>query len=122
MIWTWLSTYSGALLVILAVIPILWGSFSYIKIKNKEANYLHFKTYHELIQQLVEPKDTVSGMKVDRQVAVIFELRYFKKYFPVTLRILKGEKESWTKSGANPRLLQELDFTINFLDKRSKSD
>jgi len=109
MIWTVLS-------VILAAIPIIWGSISYIKIKKKEADYLQFKTYHDLIQQLVEPEKPGSAMFIDRQIAVIFELRYFKKYYPVSLRILKGLKESWTKSGVNLRLSQELDMTINFLE------
>jgi hypothetical protein len=120
-IWTWLFTHSGVLSVILAAIPILWGSFSYIKIKNKEAKYLQFKTYHDLIRQLVEPEKPGSNLYLDRQIAVIFELREFKKYYPVTLRILQGLKESWTKPAVPLRLHQELDLTIKFLVKRSRS-
>ena len=118
-IWTWLSTSALALSsVILAAIPILWGAFSYILIKKKEAEYLQFKTYHDLIRQLVEPEKPGSAIYLDRQIAIIFELREFKKYYPVTLRILQGLKETWTKSDASPRLRKELDLALEFLVKR----
>jgi hypothetical protein len=118
MIWTWVSTNSGVICIILAAIPIIWGAISYINIKKREANYLQFKTYHELIRQLVEPEKPNSKMFLDRQVAIIYELRFYKKYYPVSLRMLKGLKVSWTKPGVLPRLLQELDITINFLENK----
>ena len=56
-------------------------------------------------------------MRLDRQIAVIFELRNFKEYFPVTLRILRGLKKSWTGYGPKEkrnRLHEELNETISF--------
>ncbi len=122
---TWLNENSAALNVILAalgvilvLLPILWSIFSYINVKKKEAKIYQFETYHGLIKQLVEPDEPDEPKYIDRQVAVIFELRNFRKYYPATLRILQGlkENEAWSKY---PRLNQELDLTIKFINKKS---
>jgi len=62
--------------------------------------------------------------KLDRQIAVIFELRArtFKRYYPVTLRILEGLKHDWASYGPDDkrkRLMQELDLAIAHLKKKT---
>lgn len=60
-------------------------------------------------------------MRLDRQIAVIFELRNFKEYFPVTLRILKGLKVSWAEYGSEEkrgRLQKELDLSIEYIESK----
>ena len=60
-------------------------------------------------------------MRLDRQIAVIFELRNFKEYFPVTLRILRGLKESWADYGPKEkrnRLHEELDESISYIERK----
>ncbi|MNG37384.1 hypothetical protein D3C84_1247180 [compost metagenome] len=60
-------------------------------------------------------------MRLDRQIAVVFELRNFKEYFPVTLRIFKGLKESWAEYGPEEkreRLHEELDLAITYIEKK----
>ena len=63
-----------------------------LSIKGADQRERHFLAYHKLIQQLVEREEPDQPMRIDRQIAVIFELRNFKEYFPVTLRILRGLK------------------------------
>jgi hypothetical protein len=61
-------------------------------------------------------------MKLDRQIAVVFELRNFKEYFPVTLRILKGLRNDWQDYGPESkrnRLLQEIDESIKFIEPKT---
>lgn len=61
-------------------------------------------------------------MRLDRQVAVVFELRSLDAYHPVTLRILKGLKEDWSNAEYGPlqkrgRLLAEIDLAIEHISK-----
>lgn len=60
-------------------------------------------------------------MMLDRQIAIVFELRDFKAYYPVSLRILKGLKEAWADYGSEDqrkRLLEELDLAIGHISKK----
>jgi hypothetical protein len=59
-------------------------------------------------------------MRVDRQIAIVFELRNFRRYFPVTLQILRGSKTTWQNhaGAATPRLLHEVDIAIGYIEKR----
>ena len=121
--WKWLNDNSGALGVVLVLIPLTWAIFSYLSVKKQELKERRFQVYHKLIQNLVEREDPELPMKLDRQIAIIFELRNFKEYFPVTLRILNGLKESWQEYGPEKkrgRLYAELDFAIKHIEKSSK--
>ncbi len=119
--WKWLNDNAGAVGVVLAVVPLVWATYTYLSIKKQEQKERHFLAYHKLIQQLVEREDPNQPMRLDRQIAVIFELRNFKEYFPVTLRILRGLKESWAdyrpKDKRN-RLHEELDESISYIERK----
>jgi hypothetical protein len=95
-LWKWLTANGTALGVVIAAIPILWAVVQYIRIRRAEDRRVQFTTFHDLIQQLVEPEDPNKTMRLDRQIAVIFELRSrtFKRYYPVKLRILEGLKST----------------------------
>lgn len=76
-----------------------------------------FNSYHRLIKELVEGDS--GGTRMDRQIAVIFELRNFKNYYEVSLRILKGPRKDWEgENNKNKRLLDELDLSIAFPEKK----
>ena len=69
-----------------------------------------FKIYHDLLKQLVDE----AVPKLDRQIAVIFELRHFPDYYEVSKRILKGLKVSWKD---NHRITNEIDITLDYMRK-----
>jgi hypothetical protein len=75
--------------------------------------------YHKLVKELVEPTD--GGLYVDRQAAIMYELRNFKRYYPYSLRMLRGLKQKWAAvPNQFPRLIEELNITIEFLENKSK--
>lgn len=58
-------------------------------------------------------------MFIDRQTAVMYEMRNFKRYYPFTLRMLKGLREKWMVfPNQFPRLMEELNLTIEFIEKK----
>lgn len=86
--------------------------------ERKAAHYWkEFEVYHKLVKELVEPP-TEGALYVDRQAAIMYELRNFKRYYPYSLRMLCGLKKSWADAlDKTPRAKEEMDITIEFLEK-----
>ena len=117
----WINTNSGWLGVLIALIPIIWGALQYLSLKRSEIRQKEFENYHSLIKQLVEREDPNIPLKLDRQTAIVFELRNYKPYFEVSIRILTGLKEDWAEYGPNnkrSRLMEEIDATIVYMQSK----
>ena len=128
-LWNWLVRNGSAVGVILAVTallvtltPIVWAVVQYIVIRRAENQRLRFTTFHHLIKQLVERETPDQPMRIDRQIAVVYELRSFTSYHPVTLRILKGLRSDWEHHAPAhkwKRLLEEIDLAIKHIDPKA---
>lgn len=101
---------------VVTAIPVIWAAFQYILIKRAEEKDRNFRTYHRLIKELVQGDGVKSEDPVylDRQVAVIYELRNFPTYYPVTLRILDKSMISWGLTKQR-YLLAESAHTVSFI-------
>lgn len=100
----------GALIAYFSlVLPI----YKYLQDKRKEERNKRFENYHKLIDELVGGQAGKDVM-LDRQVAIIYELRNFNEYFPVTLRILEGLKNTWSQQ--DDRLLNEIRLTEEYIN------
>lgn len=120
-IFIWISKNTPALGVLLAAGPVIWGIVQFILVRRAEEKKIRFETYHSLIKQLVERENPDQPLRLDRQTAVVYELRDFKHYFPVTLRILKGLREDWSDYGPKEkrdRLLGEIDLAIEYIKNK----
>jgi hypothetical protein len=106
----------GIIISILVVTaPAIWNFIVFLSLKNKEIAHNRFKIYHELIENLVQSDKP----KLDRQIAIIFELRNFKEYFELTTRILEGLRNTWDKP-ENSRIINEIDITITYIENNVK--
>jgi hypothetical protein len=92
----------------------------YIDQRRLEEKDKRFTNYHKLIEGLV---DHPAGQpKLDRQIAIVFELRNYPEYFQVTVRILKGLQDSWLPTGDSvKRLITEIDLTIDYINQQQHS-
>tara|TARA_B100000767_G_C19237238_1_gene317730 strand:+ start:24 stop:383 length:360 start_codon:yes stop_codon:yes gene_type:complete len=115
--WEWIGKNSTQLGILLAVIPIAWAAVQYLWAQRNELKHRRFETYHDLIKKLVQSEDPDQTMMLDRQIAIIFELRNFKEYYPVSLRILRGLKDTWSDDKRR-RVREEIDESINFISKK----
>ena len=100
--------------IAISIIGIAIYLIGYIFERRDRLRWQEFKTYHELIKELVSAEDC----KADRQTAAIYELRYFKRYYEHSLRMLKHLKENWKIL----RLLEEIDITIECLEGKIKRE
>ncbi len=118
---SWISQNAAGLGALLAAGPVIWGIVQFILVRRAEEKKIRFETYHSLIKQLVERENPDQPMKLDRQTAVVYELRDFKHYFPVTLRILKGLRDDWSDYGPKEkrdRLLKEINLAIEYIQDK----
>lgn len=94
---------------------LIWQLIQFFVSRSSDAKNRQFEAYHRLIRELVQPTDGPATM-IDRQIAVVFELRRFKFYGEVTTRILTGLQNEWRDKGKlDLRLDQELELTLNWL-------
>lgn len=114
-----LKTYGSQLGVIGAAIAFIFGVYKFQAERSTSFFWKEFEVYHKLVKELVEPPSEQGAMYVDRQAAIMFELRNFKRYYPYSLRMLNGLREKWAAvPNQFPRLVDELDLTIKFLEKK----
>jgi hypothetical protein len=106
-----LNEYSGAIGIALTLLSGLWALLKLTEyLKDKK-----FQNYHRLIGELVdETSNPDRVIKLDRQIAIIFELRNYSTYYPVTGRILADLREPWKNQ---QRAVSEIDLTLDFISK-----
>lgn len=95
-VWEWVKEYNGTLAIFVSLITGGLALFHYINIKRAEEKARRFSDYHKLIEDL-NGKEGGEAPYIDRQMTVVYELRQFPGYYPVTLRILKRSLPHWEK-------------------------
>lgn len=110
-IFNFIKDYTVAISLILLIPTGGWGVYKF----HKHIKDQRFRTYHDLLDQLVnEQRYPDRKIKLDRQIAIIFELRNFPEYFEVTKRIFEGLKEDWSEG--SPRAIKEIDLTLQYIN------
>jgi hypothetical protein len=117
----WLSAHAAALSAFGAAIAFVWTIAQFLLQRQRESRERQFETYHRLVKELVSPDSATGNMWIDRQAAVVFELRHFPRYYEFTERMLKGLREKWSKDPEFrwPRLVEEIDLTLAHIQKRA---
>ncbi|MCH5508877.1 hypothetical protein B1F69_19320 [Pseudomonas syringae] len=121
--WKFLSEHNGALGLILSLATAAFALNHYFSIKRSEEQARKFANFHQLLQDLNEgkpkPNGDVGGQYIDRQQAIIYELRSFKEYHPVIVRILNRAIVTWGQSETRYMnvLIDEAQKTLSFIIK-----
>jgi hypothetical protein len=113
----WLTSNATALAIILAALTFVWPVVQFIVVRRKEQRTHEFEAFHRLIKELVAPDSDTKSVWIDRQIAAVFELRHFPRYYEVTVRILNGLREKWSADPEFkwPRLIEEIDLTVEYI-------
>jgi len=120
MLIAWISTNIVAIGVFIAIATFLvsfaslcFSAYRFVTTKRDAQLQIDFENYHKLIAQLVGSQRDTETMKLDSQVAIVYELQRFHRYRTVTVRILDGLRSEWSNSGNNnSRLIKEMDIAI----------
>lgn len=97
----------------------LWTVIQFALTQRKDRKKHVFETYHKLVEDLVDSGGQGRVARVDRQCAIIYELRSYSRYRSLTRRMLSGLLTSWGgPAGAHPRIIEEINLTLKALPKR----
>ena len=111
-----IQNYGSQASAIGAAASFIFGVFKYLSERKTTMYWKEFDVYHKLVKELSEPHIDEASMYLDRQAAVIYELRNFKRYYSFTKRMLDGLNEKWSESpGKYSRLLNELKLTLAYI-------
>ncbi len=114
-----LKLYGSQLSAVGAALVFSFGIYKFQAERKTTLFWKEFEVYHKLVKELVELPAKDGALYIDRQTAIMFEMRNFKRYYPFSLRMLKGLREKWEAvPDQYPRLLNELKLTIEFLERK----
>ena len=105
-------------------IAFVWSICRYAIDRHSEHKSRQFEVFHRLVKELVTP-DPSTGLQIDRQAAVVFELRHFPTYFEFTTRMLEHQKQYFSSNEIRDKynveyLIKEIDLTLNYIHNRRK--
>lgn len=108
----WVLSNATAIVALAGLGPFLWKMFEFFSARQREFENQEFEQYHRLVKELVQPER--DALYIDRQIAIVFEFKRFKRYWPITERMLVHYRAEWNIKGAE-RLIHEIDRTIDFM-------
>ena len=100
------------------LIFLIFSSWRYVSDRRSQLRQQRFENYHSLVSDLVEGKKGQQAPRLDSQIAVVYELRNYREYREVSIRILEGLKSVWSDEPKNARLIAEIDYTLERLRKK----
>jgi len=116
----WLSSNTATLGILGAALAFVWSTYQQVTQRKAEARERDFQAFHRLIKDLVVPDSETKVTWIERQAAVVSELRHFPRYYEFTSRTLKGLKEKWTADPDFhfPKLIDEIDLTLDYIQNK----
>jgi hypothetical protein len=106
--------------VIVPSIVLLWPIRQFYINKNTDEKYRQLENYHKLISKLLPPPNKKNDDMVEQknsleqQMAILFELREFKKYHSFTCRIIESSLKGPWKNEPEP-FKEEAKLTILYI-------
>ncbi|OHD89698.1 hypothetical protein [Sulfuricurvum sp. RIFCSPLOWO2_12_FULL_43_24] len=114
-----IKNYGSQLSAIGAAVAFIFAIYKFQVERAASHFWKEFEAYHKLVKELVEPPSENGAMFIDRQTAAIYELRFYKRYYSHSSRMLKGLRDKWAAvPNQYPRLIEELNLTIEYIEKK----
>ncbi|NMC35479.1 hypothetical protein GYA49_00370 [Candidatus Beckwithbacteria bacterium] len=98
---------------------VLENFFDYFLSKSEHLREETYKNYHETVRRIVlDEKNPKANVMLAIQLAAIYELRFYKKYYDVTLRIMEMQNDAWKSSEWISYYKKEFEETKSFILKK----
>jgi len=102
--------------VIFVGIPLAFSACRYTKVRRSEQRQLRFENYHELIHRLTAGYPGEQPW-VQCQVATAYELRNYREYREVSIRILENMQLNWKDKEHMQPVVKEISITLPLLKR-----
>ena len=122
----WLIEHLGDVAALVTVVAFLisfatlsFSAYRYVAGLRQAQEKTRFTTYHRLLRIVSTGHDEQGLLKLVSQIAYIHELTNFRKYDPVTYRVLRHLRQEWIqKEQDKPALAKEIDRALNKIARR----
>lgn len=96
----------------------MWTALTFIHKAILESKDRELEAYQKVIVILNDGKD--GRVYIDYQLDSVFQLRFFTRYFPRSLRLIDRLISRWSQHPAyqNMRIIEELESTRNYIKRR----
>lgn len=96
-----------------------FSAYRYVQGVRQSQDKTRFTNYHRLLRIVSTGYDEQGLLKLVSQIAYIHELTNFKKYDPVTYRVLRYLRNEWyEKEQQKPALVGEVDRALKRIERR----
>nr|MBS0020873.1 hypothetical protein [Gammaproteobacteria bacterium] len=96
-----------------------FSAFRYVAGVRQSQENVRFTTYHRLLRVVSTGSDEKGLLKLVSQIAYIHELTNFRKYDPVTYRVLRYLRNEWLeREQQKPALFGEVDRALHRIERR----
>jgi hypothetical protein len=120
-VFNFLKSYGPQLTLLGTMAAFVFGAFKFFHERRETHHWKQFEAFHKLVRELVEPVSQEQPLYLDRQCAVVYELRHFKRYYPYSLRMLKRLREKWCNTDTVGPLIAEMDLAIAFIQSQVRT-
>ena len=97
--------------VLISIIIPVW---QFLYSKRNEQKQIEFENFHEKI--LKKLSNLGKNEALDSQIAIVYEMRNYPRYYLVSKRILTRLHKKWKSEKSNEDLLTEIKLTIDYMN------
>lgn len=110
-----LTKYAVGITVVITLSTGAFKFWQFVNVQKADSRQREYENYHNLIEKLVVDRKEIDGWPfIDVQIASVYELRNFPRYFPVTATILGRLKNRIKDVPTQNDLVSEIENTIKF--------
>lgn len=122
----WLVEHLGDVAAFVTVVAFVisfatlaFSAYRYVACLRQAQEETRFTTYYRLLRIVSTGHDEQGLLKLVSQIAYIHELTNFRKYDPVTYRVLRYLRQEWVQKERNkPTLTGEIDRALKRIERR----
>ncbi|WP_173981692.1 hypothetical protein [Magnetospirillum sp. SS-4] len=120
-----IATIVSLVIAAISLVILIYPAFKYVRIRREDRQHREFETYHGLVKTAVGDTDNIANRYADRQIAAIYELRNYNRYYEVTGRILENLRKAInsrdTRNDQGPlSVCKEIDLTLDVITRYKK--
>lgn len=113
-----LDTNAAGLTVLITLIAGVYKFWQFVNVKREDARQRDYDNFHNLVEKLVVDRKESDGKPfIDVQIASVYELKNYPRYYSVAVCILQRMKNRLKGKDEQRDLIREIDETINYMGK-----
>jgi hypothetical protein len=114
-----LNINASGLTILAALVAGIYKFWEFVNVRKTESRQREFNNYHDLVERLVTDRKEVDGIPfIDVQIASVFELESFPRYYKPTKVILNRMRLKLLGKEPQKDLVKQIDETLSKIDKK----